>query len=247
MLGFGQERRNSDVLRRLRPVGVAGACTQVAIAVPGGPVPEQQTQLVRSPDQVLKRHPVHLFRRGRRPLNEPPGEAVAQFVRVFEALDQAVAELLIGRFAVMTRQSFTQFRNNVAQWRDINCMRGTGHVTASWCDGWIMVKTLRVGRCVQPNPEPSNHSGVRFQPNPGQRRQARPYRLNECLARPSRLENVAQGIGIIDPNLILRDTETKVTVQCPAQRDLVCVVVSASDLLVDRVCLHDALAVEVEE
>jgi hypothetical protein len=134
---FGEECRNGSghLFRGLGAVGVAGACPQVAIAVPGGPIPQQQPPLVGRPDQILKRHSIDLVGRGRRPLNEPPDEAMAKLIGVLEALDQAVTQLLIGGFTLMTRQPFAQTRDRVDQRDDIERGCGAGHVTASGCGG----------------------------------------------------------------------------------------------------------------
>jgi hypothetical protein len=85
---------------------VAGAGAEIAIAVPGWPVAEQQPLLVGSADQVLEGHAVHHIRRGGAFPDEPPEDAVAQFVGHFETLHQAIAQLNIRWLAAVPRQAF---------------------------------------------------------------------------------------------------------------------------------------------
>ena len=84
-----------------------------------GPVAKQQPLFVSRPDKLLKRHLIVCLRRGRDVSEEASEHPMAELISELEALDQAVAELIIRGFPSMTLKPFAKARNGICQRADV--------------------------------------------------------------------------------------------------------------------------------
>ena len=94
---------------------MAGPGPHVPISPPVRPASQQQILLVGGADQVLEAHPVDLLGRGGGGLQEALQRLVTDFVGELEALDQAVADLLVMDVLPITGQTRFQAGDGLLQ------------------------------------------------------------------------------------------------------------------------------------